>query len=488
VTALRDYLRRYLDRPMVRPWALAVPVLVLMIALPLLRPLRHPAEISDEELLRLATIRALVEYHTLAIDKTAPFDSPLLVRAGDRVYADQPPMMSVLLAPPAWVMWKVGLSFESNQSLIAYMLTLIGVTLPVAGAAGLVYRMGRLFELPRRWRTGLAAVTVLGSGLLSYAVVLNVHAPAAVLVLSSAACLIHVASLKEPRRALVWLAIAGLCASFAATLDPAAAVFVLLFLFVIAAMRFPISSRALGVLVFVGGAIGPLVAHDLLNRQITGDILPATLHDELSRGRSAGAAAPAIPGSGGARLVPLDDDELTDHSWLRTADLYAGWTYTSLFGSHGIVSHFPIVLFGVAGVFAVMHRHWPTSTKTLAAASLAGAATVIATYCVWRSDWRRAMFATRWFIVFMPMLVFWCGAWARRKHAPAVWGLAGVLLAFSVVVSIIGATDPFPPGGFNRYTAVGALKRWLDPRASIGSESAFADGLNRAGAGGAVSP
>ena len=63
-----DYLRAYFRKPFVRPWALSAPILVLLICLPLLRPLRHPASISDDELLRLETISALARHRTLAID------------------------------------------------------------------------------------------------------------------------------------------------------------------------------------------------------------------------------------------------------------------------------------------------------------------------------------------------------------------------------------------------------------------------------------
>src|SRR5262245_27388544 len=65
VKPLRDYLRRLTDGPLVRPLALAGPVLVLLIALPLLRPLRHPLDMSQDENLRLASIRALVEHRSL---------------------------------------------------------------------------------------------------------------------------------------------------------------------------------------------------------------------------------------------------------------------------------------------------------------------------------------------------------------------------------------------------------------------------------------
>ena len=63
MSRLSQFIRRWQERPKVRPWALAGPVIILLICLPLLRPLRHPAQISDDEQARLATIRALVERH-----------------------------------------------------------------------------------------------------------------------------------------------------------------------------------------------------------------------------------------------------------------------------------------------------------------------------------------------------------------------------------------------------------------------------------------
>src|SRR5260370_1257356 len=84
--------------------------------------------------------------------------------------------------------------------ILVLVVALPGATLPVAGAAGLIYRMGRLFELKRPLRTALAAIVVFGSGLISYAVVLNSHAPAAALVLCACGCIVHVlASKKQPR-------------------------------------------------------------------------------------------------------------------------------------------------------------------------------------------------------------------------------------------------------------------------------------------------
>src|SRR5690606_38179473 len=88
---------------------------------------------------------------------------------------------------------------------------------------------------------------------------------------------------------------------------------------------------------------------------------------------------------------------------------------------------------------------------------------------VWLVDWRDAMFAVRWFIVFTPLLLFWAGAWMRRNHRPLSWALVGILAVFSVTVSLIGATYPLPRNGYSGYSAAGALKALQDaPSATPG--------------------
>ena len=63
---------------------------MLTVTLPLLRPLRHPDPngISDEELARLATVQAIVEHKTLAIDETDFKSTRLKVTRQGRTYSD----------------------------------------------------------------------------------------------------------------------------------------------------------------------------------------------------------------------------------------------------------------------------------------------------------------------------------------------------------------------------------------------------------------
>ena len=460
-------LRRQSSGRKIRLWALVGPVVVLIIALPLLRPLRHPDPdaISNEELARLATVQAMVEEGTLAIDGTDFVKTDLKVVRDGHYYSDQPPVMAALLAPSYWVMSHAGIDFAKRPDLAMYLLTLIGVTIPVAGSAGLMYRMGRLFELRRPWRATLALMAVLASGLISYATVLNAHAPAAAFVLCGAACLIHVSITNKRLHGSVWLALSGLCAALAAVIDPPAVIFAALLPAVIFALRWTLTQRFAGLAVYFAGAALPLLLHAALSIGVPGhgfridgppgnDSLFSFLNSE--------------PNPSEIFELTLEEDQPRNTwQWIVVG---CSRLASALVGRHGLLSHFPIVLLGIVGVTIVMRRHWPPTTKVLASVTLTGMLLLLVLFTLRRSDWHRAMFASQWFVVFLPMLVFWAGAWLRRRHGKTSWSVAGLLLAFSLGVSIIGATGPLPQNGFTgpdgseRYTLTGALKNLLDPQ------------------------
>ena len=480
--------RRY-----VRPWALAAPIAVLLICVPLLRPLRSPGrtEMSDDEMARVATIQAQVEHHTLAIEGTdfrATRDQINGVADAGRAfpnhyYSDQAPMLAYVLSGPYWVMHRYGLTFDRFPHAVIFWLTLFGVTIPVALAAGLVYRMGRTFELTRPRRALLAFLVVGGTGLISYATVLNAHAPAAALLLAAVACLVHVVAHQRPARAALWLILGGFCAALAATIDPPGAIFLVLLIPVILAFRWPLARRIAGVGVFCLGAAFPLLVHARLMRPVTGDLLPGIFHPELRNNDSGWARASAGEPSNPPSVTPLarqtlvaaqlaaqtiadfghnssaasnlDEDDEPLSLWQRTTR-GAERIGATFLGGHGALSHFPVLILGIIGVSLIMHRHWPAATKMLAGVTLGGALTVMVVYALCPSDPRDAMFATRWFVVFTPLTLFWAGAWLRRPHPRGAWVAAGVLMVFSVIASIIGATGPLPRYGFDRYTVAGA--------------------------------
>jgi hypothetical protein len=478
------------EKPFVRPWALATPIAVFLFCLPLLRPLHHPGQVSGDEELRLSTVASLVENHPgldaslaarLALDEQTISPQSHLISVRGHIYSDQPPMLAFLLSGPYWILHKFGYRLRDNSVLVPYLLTLIGATLPAAAAGGLAYRMGRIFELRRPWRCGLAAAVVFASGLISYAVVLNAQVPAAVLVLAAMGCLVHLAASGDPAHGGGWLIVAGLCAALAATIDPWATVFFVLLMLVICVMRLRPALRLGGVILYLLGAAPPILLHGMLTVHITGDMLPGSMHPELAATRykrmediSNPDLNPA-PESTDAADIPDDADITAPQGFWQNSFRAIGHFIWGLIGEHGLLVHFPIVVLGLAGMFAVMHRHWPATTKVLAAISAVSMLIALIAYAAGgRGTSTTADYANRWLIVFAPILFFWAGAWLRRTHRPPVWWIACSLLAFSVIVSLIGATDPMPRAGYSRYTVAAALHNIFYPTPAT-STTAWAD-------------
>jgi uncharacterized membrane protein len=194
----------------------------------------------------------------------------------------------------------------------------------------------------------------------------------------------------------------------------------------------------------------PLLLYGGLNKAVTGDLKPGFLHTEL-RSLDAGSLHNATL----AGDASWDEDEGT--GFWHAVGRACGRILSALLGTHGLLSHFPILLLGILGVTMVMHRHWPGTTKILASAALAGASAVLLAYGLARTEWKDAMFANRWFLVFLPMVLFWSGAWLRKSHRPSSWAMVVVLLSFSTVTGLVGATDPQPRQGYNNYTAAVAF-------------------------------
>ncbi len=428
---------------------------------------------SDDEAARLSTVQALVEHRTFDISRSdfAPHTRLISVGGSGEIYADQPPALALLLASVYWVMHRLGLSMEHNSVLVPYLLTLAGATVPVAAAAGLVHRMGRLFELPRHVRAGLALVVVIASGMLSYGVVINPHAPAAALLLAGVTCLIHVATIRYASSRVVWLIVGGALVGVSASIEPAAGVFVVLLVPVVLSIRWQKRYRVGGTLLFLLGATPVMLLSQPWGLGVN------ELHNATGvTGSGAGsrwfstfvsqAPTPKLvlpPSAMGA-----DDHEdvgLMTVLWHQTQrDI--GRLAAALFGTHGILSHFPVLGLGLLGVGAVMHRNWPAFTKVLALASVGGAMLIVVLYISSDTNWRGAMFANRWMIVATPLLMFWCGAWLRRKHSTGLWVMAWITVAFSLTVAIIGATGPLPRSGFTYYTAVEAAVRLMSDHTS----------------------
>jgi len=262
-------------------------------------------------------------------------------------------------------------------------------------------------------------------------------------------------------------------------------------------MRWRPSARVGGVLLYVIGITPPLALHATLTVPVTGDVLPGMFHRELAKPgasdwhlyalgpptaatRAALAQRPTTASGGTTPSATTDESSafdvvVSDSAW-DAIGRGIDRVLSALVGRHGLFSHFPVLVLGMLGMAAVMHRHWPFSTKALAAATGIGAAVVLLVFALGTPARAGAMFGARWFVVFIPLLAFWSGAWLRRRHHPAAWAAAGVALAFSVVVTLVGSTDPFPPDGYARYSAAEAMTRLITADANRAADGALVAG------------
>jgi 4-amino-4-deoxy-L-arabinose transferase-like glycosyltransferase len=438
VPSLRAKLLAIVLEPKLRPWALLTPLLVLLIALPLLRPLVAPMDVSLQERQILATVQSILNGDGLRLDPATWRGVEGTYSSGAEVYAARPPMFAVLLAGPAWVIQRAGVDFHTQEALAVYLLTLIGVTLPTAVGAGMIYRMGRLFELTRPQRALLAMCCALSAGWVSYATVINVHAPATAMLLCACAAMLYVAAARKPINVVWLMLLAGAMAALAATVDPWTLPIVIPLPLVVLAMKWKFWDKAVALGLLTLGMIPIAWIHCAWSLAAYNSVIPPTSTATLAD--VAGLTTVATPTE---RLVDL-----------------LGRLFTVLIGRHGLFLHFPLLIAGVVGMFIVLRRHWPSHAKMLAAITFVGSLTIVMLVGTRDAFLDGRMFAVKWFVVFAPLLMFWLGAVIRR---PMGWQLKTTLAALGtigLIASIAGARAPMPGVPYQGVTALGAIGRW----------------------------
>jgi hypothetical protein len=451
---------------------LAGSVLILVVCLPLLRPLRQPdsRRWGEEEQMIASTVQSIVEQRSLAIDQSIFGKSPVAIEYAGRHFSPYPPMYSVLLAPAYWGLLRYGLDYSDNIIFVQYVLTLVGAALPTALCVGLIYRLGRMFELRRPLRVLLGLVAVVGGGLIAYGVALNRHAPAAMLILIALSCVSHLAVTSHPHRDLWYALIGGCAAALAGTLDPPMLVAGTLFAIVMLAMRWSIAMRVSALLLYlIGGA--PVVMLNLALLHNAG--MPIT---RMFWAQEPMVNVPvATPAEKPAFTLPEAEEDsemqpsLVRVAWKHVAN-WLGRVIDGLIGEHGILSHFPICILGVIGAIWVLHRNWTSMTKCMAGITLISSLIVLLAYSLAPPP-KSLTFGAPWFAATAPMLLIWVGAWMRHNHRVQSWSAAGILLAFSMLVALIGMSDPSPRGGYKGYSFAEAAMDFVRSKSGPSSSS-----------------
>lgn len=446
--------------PLIRPWALLTPVVVLLLACPLIRPLFDPQAITPRQSLTLESVRSVLRHGTLVLDPDRIPDRSVAFYNGEHFFAPDSPVFSILLAIVSWVIERMGVGLDDNRVLHEYLLILLGIIFPTAMASGLIYRMARSFELSRLWRVVLALSSVLATGWFSYCTVLMPPALATALVVVAAASLWQVSRSGKPSLAVGWLAWGGFCSGLSTVIDPNTIWMLLLLPCVTLLLPFKVKIRLLGVLFILLGAVAPLVLHVTVVSEITGHSIAWSIPPTQTSPIRKIFDEPVI-------FDWSDDMDTVDPSFWIGVGRGLNRLILLTVGTHGILSHFPILLVAAVGIGMVLHRHWGVALKGLAGGIVLALIGQLGYRMFSRVD--NQSFAAPMLLSLLPVSLLFAGAWLRKSHSPWVWTISGVALIVSVVITIAGATGPVPPGGFTGYTGAEAVEKlilssWEPPR------------------------
>lgn len=377
---------------------------------------------SGNEASRFATVQAVAEQHTFAIEKT-DFRTVDKLFFDGHLYSDKPPLLAwsvgMLLRPVlAVTRW----NFADDYHLLIYLVdALLGGLVNV-----LIFCW--LFREFRRVRKGsveakflLALGSVLGSWILSYSVVLNNHTPAALCALGVFVALRKYALRPNALPALL----AGLGCGALGGLDIPAGVFFSFALIPALALSAPAEKRFEHLGCSFCAVLGSALGLFLLNYAAYRRVLPLYVVNGGSFSPGVGNKSP----------------------W--------GYALECLFTCRGVFSYQPFLLLAFPGVWLLRKKlrapEWSVFSCSLLLAAF---------YIVVTNEYGGAAYGFRYLITLIPIWSFFAGSFVLEAPRPRVAGaLAALLVSWGVVTAAAGAYFPFclafegyrtPPGHFSR--------------------------------------
>lgn len=423
-------------------------VVLLCVAVALVRMLDVPGPLSDNDVSRWLTIRALVEHGTFAIGRRTTqvdgsyLDTGLMVERGwhtaDVVldpetatfYSSKPPLLAAVASVPVFALQLLGvdvvrapagvvrtvLVLVNGAGLVAFLLSVVGVARTFAG--------GRSSEL---FVVALAAGAF--SSVQTFITVLNNHVPAAGA--AALALWLVVAPLSGgsargqslgPRRAFA----GGACAGLAAALELPALALVAALVGVVLLLRGPRVAMAIA-----AGALLPVAAAAAVTAAALGTPWPPWLGGATEWYRFAG--------SYWSSPIGIDVGE-------RSAWRYA---FHLLIGHHGLFSLTPFLLFGAAGAALVLWRRTSIAPARRRSTPVVFGALAVALAAAIAGD-----FAIFPICVACGAAVLLVPAWWRKPTG------SGEPLA-RITVALLVTVVPFYVDSSSSYGGITSFPRWF---------------------------
>lgn len=352
---------------------------------------------------RLATVESIVDYHTLAIDRSIfvrvpsqsgqttpspyPIDDPTVFPQGTldkllingRFYSDKSPVPAVLMAGVYQVLqWGTGLKARDRPDRFCYWLTLGSSGAAYVIAVWSIFQLAGLFQLPLSFRLALTASFGLATVALTYTRHVNGHI---LLLAVASALLLGLARLADDARAgrISWMRLVGLgsLAGLGYSIDLGTGPILLACTLGLVAYR---CRRLSPVGVFVLAALPWLILHHAINYAIGSTFRPANAVSEYLQ----------WPGS------PFTSGIMTGVWGRHTVGHFPRYTVAMMVGKRGFLGHnLPLLLLLPAAVLLVRRR--PREYPEIVYAICVWAVTWL-TYALLSNNYSGLAASIRWFV------------------------------------------------------------------------------------------
>lgn len=384
--------------------------------------------VSANDSSRLATVECLVDYRTLAIDRSTWFEQTIdkiRPRPDGPFYSDKPPVLALMLAGVYEALHAgFGLTAAEHKQVFCYLLTLVCCGVAYVAAVWCLYRLGRVLGLSPGWAAALTASFGLATIAPVYTRHLNSNLPtlaAAVAILLNLAALAH-----SPRSpwAVGRLLLIGALAGFAYALEQPTGGLLL----AAAAVAVAVRLRRPSAVVWVGLAALPWMAlHHAVVYSYAGTFGPP----------NADPAVFAYPGS------QFDAHNLTGRWNHAGPGAFALYAFLLLFGRHGFVLSNPTLLAALPAAAWALRR--PGARVETACFGLWGLG-VWLVYAALSNNYGGLCCSIRWFVPLLAPAYYWLALLLRdlpkyRIDFVVLSGWGAVLAGYFWVYGPFGAFD-----------------------------------------------
>jgi hypothetical protein len=372
---------------------------------------------------RMATIQSLVDYHTFSIDRSIFSWTGDKYLYNNHFYSDKPQLLSLYGAVYYFALKNIfNISFVNHQRLAFYLITLL--TIGAFSAFGLVYfykTIREIFQIDEHWASLITLITGTGTLILPYSVIFNNHNISAFLLLISFYYL-----LKDKRFSDI--ALSGFLVSLAGNVE------LNCFFFIPFAVIYFVISKSLKAGIVFSLACVPLIAVFFgLNYYTSNSIIPPAMNQALW----------IYPGSS---FTQQNLSGLAKHENILGALNYA---FHMLLGNRGLISHTPLLIVSfIASVIIFKNKTFPYKKEYLyiSTASLA----FVLIYIARTVNYSGYSFGIRWFATIMPLLCLPIAHIRQEiKSSKLFNNLFIVITCISILFSLIGTYNPFPPDHLN---------------------------------------